>query len=186
MASGTAFAGSTVVEIHPDTALGECCELCAATTYSLGAPCSFFHADASNNSCVLHNDDAPDFQIVSDTAVSGFVGYTSTPPTPTVTTVDIVIDKTAGLASSTADNFVCWNIDASRNREFFSRNLLQAGSLGRQLAYQARALGTANAAGFSWLRFGGTGNDCLTYEFNGTICPPQSDNKGVPQRDDLD
>ena len=31
---------------------------------------------------------------------------------------------------------VCWNIDASRNREFFDRNLSQAGDLGRQLAYQ--------------------------------------------------
>ena len=100
----TAYDMSTAEEVHASTSLGECCELCAQTTYGSGTPCAFFHADASNSTCVLHNDNAPDFQIPSDTATSGFVGYTPTPPTPTVTAVDVVIDDVAGVVSTTQPN----------------------------------------------------------------------------------
>lgn len=49
---------------------------------------------------------------------------------------------------------MCWNIDSSVNRQFFSRNLKDA-----KLRYLAKNLGGG------YLRFGGTGNDYLTYEF---------------------
>jgi len=63
---------------------------------------------------------------------------------------------------TTSDRFLCWNLDGSRNRQFFERNLSQHGAFGRQLAAGAAALGDAQAAGTSVLRFGGTGNDYLT------------------------
>ena len=55
-------------------------------------------------------------------------------------------------------NHVCWNIDASINRGFFWRNLSAAvpHSEGWQLARQAAAIGAAQEAGFSLMRFGGS------------------------------
>jgi len=91
--------------------------------------------------------------------------------------VDVSVVVNGSPLSRTLGNFVCWNLDASRNRQFFDRNLSQASALGKQLARQARALGEAQEAGYSLLRFGGSGNDYLTYEFNGTTCPPQEATK---------
>ena len=50
-------------------------------------------------------------------------------------------------------------------------------SYGAQLARQACALGEAQEAGFSLLRFGGSGNDYLTYQFGGQACPTPSEYK---------
>ena len=75
-------------------------------------------------------------------------------------------------------DFLCLQ-SASANRGFFWRNLSAAvvGSEGWQLARQAAAIGAAQTAGYSLLRFGGSGNDYLTYEFGGAKCPPLSEYK---------
>ena len=45
------------------------------------------------------------------------------------------VDVTVGRAvAHTGPNFVCWNLDASRNREFFDRNLSTALPLGARAA----------------------------------------------------
>ena len=74
--------------------------------------------------------------------------------------------------------YVCWNIDASANRGFFWRNLSTQTSLGYTLAENARLLGQVQEGGHSILRFGGSGNDYVTYAFGDTTCPhPLSDYK---------
>lgn len=42
---------------------------------------------------------------------------------------------------------------------------------------KAAAISAAQPAGFSLLRFGGSGNDYLTYAFNATKCPDPSDER---------
>eukprot|EP00755_Sulcionema_specki_P016788 Sspe_Gene.62840::Locus_35575_Transcript_2_3_Confidence_0.400_Length_1766::g.62840::m.62840/K07964/HPSE; heparanase len=74
------------------------------------------------------------------------------------------------IVSTTSPNFLCWNIDASRNRGFFDRNLSTADPHARQMAHQATVLAD-NEAGRAFLRFGGSGNDYLTYAVYGTPCP---------------
>lgn len=64
-----------------------------------------------------------------------------------------------------------WNIDASSNRGFFWRDLDVAKPYGRQLARQAAAITADGPQAHSLLRFGGSGNDVLVYEFGSTICP---------------
>ena len=91
--------------------------------------------------------------------------------------VHIGVDASKALAT-TSDQFVCWNIDASANRGFFQRDLDVSKPYGKQLAYQAahmvarQGMGRQRADAFSLLRFGGTGNDYLVYEFGNTTCPP--------------
>ena len=77
--------------------------------------------------------------------------------------------------STTGAAFVCWNIDASANRGFFWRNISTGNAYGAMLAKQASALAKPQKAGQSYLRFGGSGNDYLTYAFGGTPCPPPSE-----------
>ena len=80
--------------------------------------------------------------------------------------------------SSTTANYLCWNIDASANRGFFWRDLSPTRPYGAKLARQASALAAGQAAGWSLLRFGGSGNDYLTYAFGSTECPqPESEHK---------
>jgi hypothetical protein len=85
----------------------------------------------------------------------------------TIASVHIDISSTA--LAETSSHFTCWNIDASRNRGFFDRNLSTA--LGAQLARQAKEIGAGQGDGYSLLRFGGSGNDALTYEVAGIKCP---------------
>ncbi len=81
-------------------------------------------------------------------------------------------EENYALQAETTPHFVCWNIDASRDREFFDRNLSIHGDFGLSLAVQAETISSAQNAGFSLLRFGGTGNDYLTYAgFDNTSCP---------------
>ena len=87
------------------------------------------------------------------------------------TTVDVTVGR---AIATTGAHFVCWNLDASRNREFFDRNLSTALPLGARAARLAAALGRNQAAGHSLLRFGGSGNDYLRYEFGGVQCPPRT------------
>ena len=63
----------------------------------------------------------------------------------------------------------------SGNRQFFDRNLDVAQPFGKQIAYQASLISAAQPDRFSVLRFGGSGNDYLTYEFGNTKCPPQGE-----------
>ena len=79
--------------------------------------------------------------------------------------------STDEVAAHTSDHFLCWNIDASVNRQFFDRDLDPKKPFGAQLARQAKALSQAQQAGYSLLRFGGGGNDHLTYAFGNTECP---------------
>ena len=108
------------------------------------------------------------------TGTSGYPG-TSPPAPPAPPLINITVSAASAPRWTTGDNFICWNIDASANRGFFWRNISANGAYGAQLARQASALGQANNAGFSWLRFGGSGNDYLTYGgFGKTECPAQT------------
>ena len=64
---------------------------------------------------------------------------------------------------------------SSHSEGFFWRNIDPRLPYGKQLASQAAAISAANTDGYSILRFGGSGNDYLTYEFGGAACPPQGD-----------
>jgi hypothetical protein len=93
---------------------------------------------------------------------------------PRVVQIGLAADK---ALATTSDQFVCWNIDASANRGFFQRDLDVSKPYGKQLAYQAahmvarQGMGMQRADAFSLLRFGGSGNDALLYEFGDTKCP---------------
>ena len=103
-------------------------------------------------------------------ATPSFVGSSTASAGP-ATTVDVTVGR---AIATTGPNFVCWNLDASRNREFFDRNLSTSLPLGGRAARLASALGRNQAAGHSLLRFGGSGNDYLRYEFGGVQCPPRT------------
>ena len=105
---------------------------------------------------------------------SGYQGADPPTPAPAGPTYSVrVLPK----RSTTSGNYVCWNIDASENREFFVRNYSTGNAFGSKIARQASALAVGQESGFAVLRFGGTGNDYLTYEFGGTKCPPKSEYK---------
>jgi hypothetical protein len=73
----------------------------------------------------------------------------------------LVLNKTA---FQTSPYFASWNIDASRDRLFFDTNFSD-----RRLVYLASNIGGAN------IRFGGTGNDYLSYSVPGAApfsCEP--------------
>jgi heparanase 1 len=130
----------------------------------------YTYEGGSNGLCHLKNTNAPDYSRPNASCTSGYPG--TAPPTPAAPkNISVVF---GALRASSSDHFVCWNIDSSRNRGFFWRDLdaVNASSYGAQLARQASAIGRAQAAGFSLLRFGGTGNDYLTYEFGATKCQP--------------
>ena len=152
---------------------GACCSACAANGH-----CHFF--TFCGGVCSLKNNDAPDYSRPNSSCTSGFPG--TVPPSPPAPANATVVVGGGPALSTTGPNFVCWNIDASANRGFFWRNLSAAdpGSYGAQLARQAAAIGSAQEAGYSLLRFGGSGNDYLTYEgFGATRCtrPPSDYNQ---------
>jgi len=147
-----------------------CCDSCASD-----ARCAFWTYDEGGNGGLCHhkNNNGPDHSRQNASCTSGFVGIAPTAPPPPAR----VLVKLGGRRHETGPNFVCWNIDASVNREFFTRNLSAGSAYGAQLARQAAEIGALQDAGFSLLRFGGTGNDYLTYEFGGTPCPPPAETK---------
>ena len=73
--------------------------------------------------------------------------------------------NTSAVAALSSSHFTCWNIDASSNRGFFERDLDPTKPYGKQIAKQAAAIGRGQA--MQLLRWGGTGNDQLSYCFNG-------------------
>eukprot|EP00937_MAST-01D_sp_MAST-1D-sp2_P006394 g6394.t1 len=169
---GVEFLGNDVAAPAPADDEGACCAACAAD-----AECRFYtYEGGSGGLCHHKNTDAPDYSRRNASCTSGFPGSTPpAPPAPARATVTVA--GSPAPRSRTGPNFVCWNIDASENRGFFWRNLSATDpkSYGAQLARQAAALGEAQEAGYSLLRFGGSGNDYLTYAFNGTQCPPPTE-----------
>lgn len=149
----------------------DCCAACSSNS-----KCKFFTYEGGKNGlCHLKNEDGPDTSRQNASCTSGFVG--SSPPSPPPP-ADVNVDVSS-KRHTTGPNFLCWNMDASRNRGFFWRNVSarDSHSYGAQLARQAAEIGKRQAAGYSLLRFGGSGNDYLTYATGGTPCPPQSDIK---------
>lgn len=143
-----------------------CCTSCASNSR-----CAFWTYEGGKNGLCHHkNANAPDYSRQNATCTSGYVG--SSPPAPPPPSH--VSANVAGKIHESGQNFLCWNIDATENRGFFWRNISAEGAYGAQLARQAAALGKAQNAGYSLLRFGGSGNDYLTYAFGGTQCPPTS------------
>ena len=124
--------------------------------------------------CHLKNANAPDYSRMNASATSGYQG--ADPPTPAPAGPNYSV-RVLPKRSTTSGNYVCWNLDASENREFFVRNYSTGNAFGAKIARQASALAVGQESGFSVLRFGGTGNDYLTYEFGGTKCPPKSEYK---------
>eukprot|EP01046_Picozoa_sp_COSAG06_P046186 COSAG06_NODE_6507_length_2902_cov_1.591509_3_plen_370_part_00 len=166
--AGVEFLGNDVAPPRPVKDEAACCASCATDS-----ACRFFTYEGGVNGLCHHkNTDAPDYSRHNATCTSGYVG--TDPPTPPAPK-DVAVTVGATISPG-GDNHVCWNIDASENRGFFWRNLsaVQPTSLGAQLARQAAAIGEAQTAGFSLLRFGGSGNDYLTYAFGNTRCPPRS------------
>ena len=166
--TGVEFLGNDIAAPTVVTGEAVCCTACAANP-----ACVFWTFEGRSGMCHLKNTNAPDSSRDNATCVSGYLGV-SPPAPPAPNDVDVQL---GGQRSTTGDAFVCWNIDGSANREFFVRNLSAAdpASYGAQLARQAAALGRWQKAGHSLLRFGGTGNDYLTYAFGGTACPPPTD-----------
>ena len=72
------------------------------------------------------------------------------------------IDAHQRSSAKTRHNFVCWNIDASRNREFFDRDLSVQKPFGAMLASYAKAI--SDAQGFSVLRFQGLAEPMARWE----------------------
>jgi hypothetical protein len=193
--AGIEYLGNDVAPPTPVAGESACCAACTAS-----AECRFFtYEGGAHGLCHLKNTDAPDYSRHNATCTSGYPG---TSPPASNAPPDVAV-KLGRLRSPGGPNHVCWNIDASANRGFFWRNWSAAepSSYGAQLARQAAALGEAQSAGFSLLRFGaracslslslslslssawvvrsagGSGNDYLTYAFGGTQCPPPSDYK---------
>ena len=134
--------------------------------------CFFFTYEGGTNGLCRHkNTNAPDYSRHNASCTSGYVG-TTPPAPPAPRNVSVVLSATT--RSNAGPNFVCYNIDASDNRGFFWRNISAEDpkSYGAQLARQASAIGDSQDAGFALLRFGGSGNDYLTYNFGGASCPP--------------
>lgn len=166
LSQGVHYDGNDVADPSKAAEASECCTACDKLE-----SCYFFTFDSSNSTCYLKNANAPDASHMDAKSTSGYPG-TSPPAPPAPTSVALRIDSLDTPTSRTWEGFLCWNIDASRNRQFFDRNLSQApgSSPGPQLARQAAAL-ARQPGGFSLLRFGGSGNDYLTYQVGGAVCP---------------
>lgn len=166
---GVEMLGNDVIEAMPTSDEKACCASCSADSN-----CVFFTYEGGKSGLCHHkNTNAPDTSRQNSSCTSGSPG--SAPPSPAPpANVKVAV---GAKRHTTGPNFLCWNIDSSRNRGFFWRNLSARDpkSYGAQLARQAAELGKRQAATYSLLRFGGTGNDYLTYAVEGTQCPPQSD-----------
>jgi hypothetical protein len=195
--SGVEFVGSDVAAPQPAADAAACCGGCRSD-----AACKFFTWCELGGAgvCLRKGEGAPGSMRHNSSCSSGLLGFE--PPVPPVPgDVSVTV---GGVRWQGGRSHVCWNIDASINRGFFRRNLSAAvpHSEGWQLAWQAAAIGAAQEAGFSLLRFGGSvwaisepptssswtppllgrpepdfrpvwqGNDYLTYEFGGYECPP--------------
>jgi len=145
---------------QPDVAA--CCSHCSKTT-----DCQFFTFDMSNTTCFLKNNDAPELSRMAPGFVSGSLGsFPPAPRPPATVTVEV---NAANVLSKTRSNYVCWNLDSSRNRQFFDRDINPTRPFGQRMANLAKAI--SDAQGSSPLRFGGSGNDMLYNYLNVSACP---------------
>jgi hypothetical protein len=123
----------------------ECCDLCATAE-----GCTAWTFEASGR-CFLKSSSAG--AETRSGAVSGCMAAADCPkpPAPSQPNVSVSV-HTGAVLSRTDPGFKCWNIDASPNREWETRDLSSPllASLGRQ-----------SLPGY--LRFGGSGNDGLPY-----------------------
>lgn len=136
-----------------------CCDNCSATR-----DCSFFTYDSMLQTCTLRSTNAPDTSKPNPNCTSGESHSAGPAPGPAPRPpprVSVSVDGSVAV-SHTGPNFVAWNIDASRNRGFFTRSLNVTEAFGARLAKQAAALSAEMIANESILRFGGSGNDYLT------------------------
>jgi hypothetical protein len=124
------------------TAAG-CCALCGGN-----ASCAAWTFEAEEATCYLKTSAEPATGKAG--AVSGAMSTAGS------TRVSLALDQ---LLFTTLPTFKSWNIDASANRQFFTRDLNNS-----ELHYLARM----SMPGL--LRFGGTGNDFLIYGFGNTTC----------------
>ena len=163
-ASGVAFsaASSTCTVVH-DKVLGSkatnirrveaasssaCCTLCHST---IGCAVWTFESSSSSSLCWLKNGTAGT-SIDRPGAISGCIDAAECAGPPPAA-VDVAVSVSTSVALNVVDvGFKCWNIDASPNREWDTRDLSDPllASLGRQ-----------SLPGH--LRFGGSGNDGLPY-----------------------
>jgi hypothetical protein len=122
-----------------------CCDLCAADS-----PCRAFTYELSRHECFLKNG--------TEGRHSGSKGTVSGAPAPPPL-VTPVITLQHGPISRIDPHYKSWNIDASSNRQWDTRNLS---------APLLHYLAGASEPGL--LRFGGSGNDGLRYGV-GRPCP---------------
>ena len=148
--TGEEYVGNEIELIQNVSSKGDCCSACASST-----KCKYFTYDSTKSTCSLKSENAPDTSRINPACSSGFVG--GDPPAPDPPAV-VSVSVAGPVISRTEPSFVCWNLDASRNRQFFDRNLSQSTALGAQMSRQAAAISAVQEDGYSLLRFGGTGN----------------------------
>ena len=96
----------------------------------------------------ISKGNAPDTSKMNPNCTSGFVGAAPDGPPRPPAVVHIDVDVSSPAVSRTSGHFVSWNIDASRNRGFFWRNIDPRLPYGKQLASQAAAISAANTDGY--------------------------------------
>eukprot|EP00041_Stephanoeca_diplocostata_P007397 m.105224 g.105224 ORF g.105224 m.105224 type:complete len:597 (-) comp16856_c0_seq3:464-2254(-) len=127
----------------------DCCTRCAADP----SACVAFTFESSEKACYLKNTTDSNTTSRKDGTVSG-----QPPPPPVAASLATI---SAGVAHVTDPFFKSWNIDASPNREWDTRDLSNPA-----LHY------LANMSEPGYLRFGGSGNDGLRYGV-GQPCQPE-------------
>ena len=159
---GTEYLGNDVTVPELTDGAAACCAACTRLSQ-----CSFYtYEGGAHGRCHLKNGNAPDYSRPNASVVSGYPGADPPAPAPAGHSYHFSLGP---KLSETSQHFVCWNIDASANRGFFWRNYSTATPFGAKLARQASSLGEGQAAGYSLLRFGGSGNDSLHVR-----CPHQT------------
>ena len=164
--SNIEYIGNNVVPSFAVPNQDDCCQQCYKHSQ-----CQFYTycQHKTTKKCSLKNQNAPDTSQPNSSCISGYPGSSPpAPPSPKNINVTITPNK---LISTTSPSFVCWNIDASANRGFFWRNISTSNSFGHNLAQHANLLGQVQEGGESIIRFGGSGNDYVVYEFGTTKCP---------------
>ena len=147
----------------------ECCDLCGSTEGCTTWTFEPAAGESGRAACFLKSSAAGPYEPRAG-AVSGCLSAADcpTPPPPPQPDVSVLVDTSAVL-SRTDPGFKCWNIDASPNREWETRDLSSPllASLGRQ-----------SLPGY--LRFGGAGNDALDMSdpsSNGNRCAAGGDGR---------
>ena len=156
--------------------LAKCCSRCQAAADGRQS-CALFTFEpkgGGGGTCFLKNTTAGTARTARAGATSGCVtpaACGSTPPPPPPAQFKVAVNIDTGILANTIDpGFKCWNIDASTNRGWLTRDL--SSPVLRDLA--AKSLP-------GYLRFGGSGNDGLRYALDmsaagspGNRCAPRT------------